>query len=319
MKRIGLATYSVKIRVKGKDKKTGSCKFDRLPKETTIFNTKDPRFYDAIDVISEILKGQCRFKDNNRKLICDVIEIRDDEERIIYGFLGYGEYGTDRTIGDKNDVEYKEELPKDKVVKNQYYFMFKLPKGQDMGVLFLERRGNYGLKTLLDKGINEKLLQHKLYKKFIIDIEPLIDRRVFEKYIKEGVLKSLNYTRTSIPNSSFKKRKHVNGRLNVNVKFSDRTFLKDIFEHVNIFDNKDKAAKDEFLTFNGETYNNLSFQMDAGNSPRTFNYTSPEKSAPYLDITKELGVKASNHSLESIHNIAKKYEEEMISNIWRTD
>jgi hypothetical protein len=317
--RIGLATYSVKIRERGKDKETGYRKFDQLPKDINLYNTDESHFYDAIDIIYEILNDQCRFKDPSRKKVSDVWDIRNDEERVIYGIFGYGEYGTDRTVVDMNDEEYKQELPKDKGVENQFYFMFKLPKGHDIGVLFLERRGNFGLKTLVHHGINKKLSEHKLYGKYIIDIESLVDRRVFEKYIEQGVVKSLTYTKTSIPNNSFRKRKYVKGRLKVNVEFEGRIFLKDLFEHVNIFNNKDKEAKKEFLSFHGDTYNDLSFKLDAGNSPRTFRYESPEKSAPYLDITNELGIKGSNHSLESIHAVAKRYEKEMIRNIWRTD
>lgn len=318
MKRIGLATYSVKIREKQKPKREGYCKFDMLPKGTNLFNLGGSRYYDAIDVIDTILTEQPRFKDPTRKIISDVIEKKFDGDRIIYGFLGYGEYGTPRTIVDKNDENYKEDLNEDKGVESSFYYMFKLPKGQDIGVLFLERKGNYGLKTLLHSGINKKLTSHNLYNKFIVDIEPLIDKRVFEKYINQGVLYSLNYIKTTIPTNSFQKRKHVKGKLEVNVKFKDHPHLYDLFEHINIFDNKDEAARKEFLTFQDEEYDDLTFKIGAGDSPRTFRYGHPEKIAPYLDITNELGPK-QNHSLDSIHTVAKKYENEMISNIWKTD
>lgn len=319
MKTIGLATYSVRIREKQKSKKEGYCKFDKLPKEITLFNTGESRYYDAIDVIKGIFQEQPRFKDPARKIISDVIEMRDDEDRTIYGFLGYGDYGTPRTIVDKDDENYKKKLTEDQGVENRFYFMFKLPKGQDMGILFLERKGNFGLKTLLHKWINKTLTTHKLYGKFIVDLDPLVDKRVFEKYIKEGVLHSLSYIKTSIPTSSFQKRKHIKGQLEVTVKFKDHPHLDDIFNHVNIFDNKDKQARKEFLSFLDESYDDLTFKIDVADSPRTFRYGHPEKSAPYLDITNELGAKDGNHSLESIHAVAKKYEKEMISNIWRTD
>lgn len=319
MKRIGLATYSIKIRARNKARNEGYCNFDMLPKERTLFNADEASYYDAYDILFEILNVKPRFEDPTRNIISDVMEIKKDEDRIIYGFLGYGEYGTPRKIVDKLDKDYMEDLAENKGVENRFYFMFKLPKGQDIGVLFLERRGNYGLKTLLDKGINKKLGKHQLYQKFIIDIDSLIDKRVFEKYITKGVIHSLNYIRTSIPKNSFRKRKYVEGQLEVKVKFKGHPHLKDIFEHVNIFDNKDKAARDEFLSFNGENYQDLTFKMDVGDAPRTFRYEHPEKTAPYLDITNELGGKKENHSLEAIHEVAKKYEKEMISNIWKTD
>lgn len=319
MKKIGLATYIFKIREKGKPKNEGYCKFDALPKDITIFNTGESHFYDAIDVIKEIFKIQPRFTDKNRDIISDIIDIKYDEDRIIYGLLGYGEYGTARTIVDTTDKKYKKELTGDKGVEHPHYFMFKLPKGQDIGVLFLERRGNYGLKTLVHKWINTTLTGHKVYNKFAVDLEHLVDKRVFKKYIDEGVLHSLKYIKTSIPRNSFQKRKIVKGKLEVKVKFKDHPHLIDLFNHVNIFDNEDNEARKEFLYFLGEPYDDLTFKIDAGDSPRTFSYGHPEKSAPYLDITNELKIKEGNPSLKSIHEVAKKYEKEMISNIWRTD
>jgi len=319
MKRIGLATYSIRFRDKHKAKKEGYCKFDKLPKDTTIFDKSEPQYYDAIDIIKEIFTEHRRFSDPARKVISDVRDVKMDGKRVIYGFLDYGDYGTPRTIVRKNDEKYKMDLTEDEGVENRFYFMFKLPKGQDMGILFLERKGHFGLKTLLFKWINKKLNEHQFYSRYAVDLDPLIDKRVFDKYIKEGKVRSLNFIKKTIPRDSFQKRKNYNGELQVKVKFKDKTYLRDIFEHVNFFDNKDKIARKEFLTFRGQHYDDLRLKIDTGNSPRTFRYENPEKSAPYLDITNELDAKDGNHSLKSIHTVAKKYEEEMISNIWRTD
>jgi len=69
MKRIGLATYSIKIRERNKARNEGYCNFDMLPKDRTLFNANEARYYDAYDILFEILNVKPRFEDPTRKII----------------------------------------------------------------------------------------------------------------------------------------------------------------------------------------------------------------------------------------------------------
>ena len=92
-------------------------------------------------------KDQTRFK-------CESIKTQNDSElgELIYGYIEYGKYGVELPVLDEVGNEIKE-IKENESPMDKYFYLFNF-NNSDRGYLILQRIGNIGIRTVLNKAIN---------------------------------------------------------------------------------------------------------------------------------------------------------------------
>ncbi|MCK4798209.1 MAG: hypothetical protein KAT05_12570, partial [Spirochaetes bacterium] len=116
-------------------------------------------------------------------------------ERDVYGIAKSGEYGIE---ADFVDIETSEVIPharkKEHSETYPFFFHFSLPTGLNSGILILQVFKVFGIKTLLEKTINEYLSELGL----IIEFNRLISDTLLEQ-IEKSRLMELQLIRYDVP------------------------------------------------------------------------------------------------------------------------
>lgn len=285
MDSIGLATYSIQVREKHSKKIFFN--FDKLPKEyPNLENFEDLKknpYYDLMDILNEIFEVGDRHIHKKHEKIIKLLKWESEKSRVVYGLFGYGNYGSESEVVDTKVKDYSETLEQSKGVIKPFYFLFKLPKGSNLGMLIIERKSVSGLKVILNQWINQ-LLKNSNYKNFVVDINSMINEEMLNKYFNEGQLHSLRYIKHSIPKDYYDDIKTTEGKIETKISLNNPENIPSSIKN-RLLGSVSKEKDNSYLKIKEVDYEDLKVELELNGKKRVFRSGHPEDASPYIDIT----------------------------------
>ncbi|MDD5617119.1 MAG: hypothetical protein PHH85_13065 [Candidatus Methanoperedens sp.] len=158
-------------------------------------NNMDEQDTDFLEILNQYFQEiqTVRIIENNQKTIS--VEQVNSSGRNIYGVAKSGEYGID---ADFFDIETSEVIPHARRSEHSetfpFFFYFHLPIGLERGILILQMYKVYGIKTILERTINEYLDDLG----FVIELNRLISQTLLEQ-LEQSRLVELQLIRYDVP------------------------------------------------------------------------------------------------------------------------
>lgn len=289
MKKVLLSTYLVKI----KDRQWHYQYLNR-------FNLSR----DFLDVLSEYLDSllnsniqeQLDSEQSSIHLTLTKKPTIDRKNRCIYGYFSSGVSGEEYPIKKIDSKKTVFEVKKDEAPFKDLFFYFYIPKETENGYLILQKKRNYGVKTILDKTINQYLAQQE-NNDYRVLINNLVQGAVFEKMITEGNLKKIEFIKKKLPSSIEELFSNPNkiisekgGTIKTSISSSSGSGLGSIFKNFiyNYYKNKiEPTAKLEIEGVEDE-FDEIEFELELDKKKKTFYVSNRNRIQPDLDVSKLL-------------------------------
>jgi hypothetical protein len=138
--------------------------------------------YEELSVLKES-QEVLNFEDNRRVLkVRDVIV--DEDERLVYGILEYGEYGEELKVINTETGDITHQVDPKEAVTKPFYFCFYIPNDSEKGILLSQKTGNIGIKSVIYDFCKEKF-----YSKFPLYFPQLILKEVLDNILSQPLTK----------------------------------------------------------------------------------------------------------------------------------
>ena len=192
MARFKLVPYTIRIRNKRSE--------DYLDLTKIPTNKKDVSLLDIFEEICKRYNKQVYLRSKEQRTLYIENSSIDKSKKLITGIIKSGEYGygadfydtkLHKRINSARKEEYSEELP--------FFFLFHLAtvKNSNRGFLILQKFKQFGIKTILEKAIQETI--EPLSKELIIEINPLINEELLKILKSADKLIELKLIKREIP------------------------------------------------------------------------------------------------------------------------
>ncbi len=158
-------------------------------------NNVDEQGTDFLGLLNQCFQvtQNVRVMENNQKTIS--IEQVNSSGRDIYGIAKSGEYGID---ADFFDIETSEVIPHARRSEHSetfpFFFYFHLPIGMERGILIIQTYKVYGIKTIIERTINEYFDDLGL----VMELNRLISQTILEQ-LEQSRLVELQLIRYDVP------------------------------------------------------------------------------------------------------------------------
>ena len=122
---------------------------------------------------------------------------KENQNRSVKGIVETGEYGYEAELYDvqSRSVSYRRTASDAEMMP--FYILANLPAHRDEGVLILQRRAQYGIRTIL---LNDFIEYFKLLHPAIqVEINPLVPQQLIDQYLENGRITKVRFVRFSIP------------------------------------------------------------------------------------------------------------------------
>ncbi|BDR63996.1 hypothetical protein [Clostridium tetani] len=243
---------------------------------------------------------------------------QDDLELFRYaiGRLKTGAYGYSAEIVDANtgDINYNRGIDDAEVMP--FFFYLCVPTSQtNRGMLLLETKGIYGVKTIFYKCFQDYLNIN--YEDIKLNIRTITPTTYVEKYLKHGILQKIRFIRYNIPHNTLKQLGMNNG--------TEPAYDEYVIHKPLGFLNERKLAIKKCISgqssinnvveIDGFEYENIKLEFKFGGKNKTINLSNIENINVNEDITNQVILENGHPTKKSItpvlENIAIDYLNEM--------
>lgn len=308
MVKISLTTYTITAHSKEQQK---NVKLNNLNANTLYAN--NGKYNTFNEILSSFFKDT-PYNQNNKYL--SVKQINSENEKIYYGELNYGPYGTKHTVVNaaKNQQSDKVINPEDSVL-TPYYFYIQLFENRTDALLILETKGNSGIKVVFEEWINNFLKKINCTH-LKIKIEPFLPEKLLDKFATESHVRKIRYLSYKLP----KDKTDILDEYEPNEGYAEYVIHIKKEKSKNHHRLLKKILKKE--KYNSETLmrnidipvDDIKLELELDKTKRTFSIGNLSKTQPSTDITYILNTGEDGHrTFESIHNAGKTYAKEIIS------
>ncbi|WP_370409013.1 hypothetical protein [Tenacibaculum dicentrarchi] len=286
MDKILLSTYLLKIQDKQKN--------DQI---LSHFNGTDDFFRIFENYLNSIFENILATVDTKKTtalhLTLDSPPTVDIENRRIYGYFSTGVSGEQYQI---KDVETREDVlnvQRNHAAFRNIFFYVKMPTQRDNGALILQRKANFGIKTIFKKTVN-KYIREQGYQNHKILVNNIIHGRVYRRMITDGNLKKIDFIKRRIPSSIEEYYRNggipeqIPGTLKTSMLSSSSGSLPQNFKMFvdNLFTNSDR----ERIEIEGvdEDFDEVEFELELNGKRKTFYVMHRNKIQPDVDVTSQI-------------------------------
>jgi len=290
---------------------------------------------DKNDLILSLFNGQDDFLDVSKKFFDEIFKnihkntdskdlsilhltldeppVIDYEKRCIYGFLSSGVSGEDYKIKDIETNVEMFKVNKNHAAFRDVFFYLQIPKNKDYGALILQRKSKFGIKTIFTKSINQ-FAKNIGFMGYYIQVNNIIHGKVYNRMIREGNLKRIEFIKRKIPNdiaAFYENGGNVDlipgtlktsmsaSKLPENFKnFVDRLFNNSNRERIEIKDIDD--------------FEEVEFELELNGKRKTFYVVHRNRIQPDIDVTNDLQYFNNEITIESLVKQAETLIEEVI-------
>ena len=238
---------------------------------------------------------------------CYVSSKFNRQNRVISGVVETGEYGYEAYLYDVQAAAVSYQRTANDAEMVPFYFLVNLPAQRDEGVLILQRRAQYGIRTVFLQDFTQ------YFKEFDstiqVELNPLVPQRLIDQYLQKGRLTKVRFIRFEIPSDvtdAFDGGGHVeesgHTELVISAGRNQRLPLLDRFRDV-VNRRRHVSQMIELHDFDYET---VKVELEVAGSRRTVDLSNLMKLRAYYDITSELEVGTNGHPVfVSIDGIAR--------------
>lgn len=269
---------------------------------------------DLLDLLSEYIDELTGVGLDNEdiKVVIRVLH-SEKEKRSLVGVLETGAYGDETTIVHRKTKKHVLDRKADMADMWRFLFYFKIPKGTDEGILIVQRRGNYGIRSILHQVLSEKFT--KKFADMRLHIEALILKKDFERLMK-GRVTRVRYTQyrlsSDLADSAAGGHEESAGTITLTFKARRGRYFDLSSQLQKVMGGA--AAKDVFaLEDNDFEFDRVNVSLEQkGRNPRQVNLTDLKSIRSYRDITDKLdGRGKSPNDLEALKEIAAEFLREV--------
>ncbi len=298
MRKCALAPYTIRIKERGKS--------TRHPLLSSFFERED--LFHVIKAYLSKRKGQPLVdQDLHRALI---VERFETSHRSFSGVFRKGEFGTEEPLMKIRDFDIAHIKQKDEAHMFPYYFYAIIPQVSNEGLMVFEKIGHLGIKENFDRDFGTFFT--KRYPKFLIEINPLLPKKVFEIYIDRGEISKIRFVRFKVPADLFDQlditnfEEQVEAELVLKIKESVHKKIKNKIKKFI----KAENPITEFVELPDFKFSDVKIDLALNGRTRAFSLQRPLSSGAVLDLTKDDGlVEGSNGhpTFESIDFVARQF------------
>ncbi|MDY8137287.1 hypothetical protein [Aquimarina sp. 2201CG5-10] len=216
----------------------------------------------------------------------------DIENRRIYGHFSTGVSGEQYQI---RDVETREEVldvQRNHAAFRNIFFYIKMPTQRDNGVLILQRKAKFGIKTVFKKTINQ-YIREQGYQNYTVLVNNVVHGRVYRRMITDGNLKKVDFIKRRIPSSIEEYYRNngtpeqIPGTLKTSMLSSTGSLPQNFKNFVdNLFTNPDR----ERIEIDGidEDFDEVEFELELNGKRKTFYVMHRNRIQPDVDVTSQI-------------------------------
>jgi hypothetical protein len=232
-------------------------------------------------------------------------------DRMISGIVESGDYGTESKIVSSISKKTAYNKKDSDLDIKPFYFLIHAPKGQDTGLMILQRIGGFGINGILTRHICDFFSED--YADFICEFSPFLSKSLANELIAKNSIKELKLRRYGLPKDIIDKLQltgHGEEILSVEIKIVAKKnnvlpFGKNVRRFVK---NPNTAFFDipelKKLGFDGN--NKCSIKVRDGKNVRTVDLKESLQLRPYYDIDKKVDKKRGNPVFKSIDALSKE-------------
>ena len=228
------------------------------------------------------------------------------EGSLAKGIIETGEYGYEAELRDVQTADVTYQRTANDAEMMPFYFLAYLPHNLDEGILILQRRAQYGIRTVLGKDFADYF--RRIQSGIVVDVNPLLPDQLINEFLQYGRITKIRFVRFTIPSDltdAFEGGGHVEdlgqAELVISAGRNRRLPLVGRVRDV-IGGNRNVKNMIELTNFD---YDNVKVELDVGGSRRTVDLSNTFKLRAHYDITSELEIGPNGHpKFASIDSIA---------------
>ena len=293
MARFSLSSYTVRLRDKQSD--------TYLPLGNFGYSS------DLLELLNDYLetrKSNYALNDSNQKLLR--VATSSLRQRTIRGIIETGEYGYEAELYNVQTDATSYRRVSDDAEMMPFYFLANLPSSKDEGLLILQRRAQYGIRTVLLEDFRKYLKETGF--KFKVEVNPLVPQVLVDQYLQNGRLRKVRFIRFEIPPDvadAFEGGGHLEetGYMELVVR-AGRNRRLPVVDHIRNALNSGKNVN-EMIELQHYDYDTIKVELDVGGSRKTIDLSDTMKLRAYYDISSEVEIGSDGHPVfASIDSIA---------------
>lgn len=301
-KTISLAAYLLKVRdVREREDETLS----EIDGET-----------DLLDYLNEQLGAMRETKHNEQHQQVLSVTRLTKSNRTLLGLMEEGEYGAETNIYSvpKQTVVYRRK--RDDADLWPYFFRFDIPEGVDVGLLILQRSGNYGIRKVLHRFLRESFAND--HEDLRLHLDPIVDPEQVHKY-ERGLVQEVRFVKVSLPADLADRydtgNRQAKGRMELVIKAQRGSALPLRKLIATLLQKRERSGVFAIDEGNFE-YNDVRVKARVDGTSRTFSIGDP-KLRSYYDITSAVKIERGGHpSFESMNEAASELAERLLSKLF---
>lgn len=301
MKRIGLTTYGIDIR-------EGDHKLE-------LHNISGRAFMDIIeDEANNNLNVYSDDTDSEQIFTFDNISrkiVKNESGQNIYEILFLkvktGEYGIESEIIDKEtgEVSYKKKVAEADILPFGCCIM--IPSGEyASGVIILQSTGRNGIKKVMFRRLNEYI--KKVDNNFRCYMGAIVPKVYMERYLNNGILRSIRLIRYSIPNDvadSYGIDRGIKDVVEERVIRKPRGFLKRNIDAIKSCMNGDKRY-DEIIQIDDFEVDDLKLDFRMGSRTKTISMKNLDNIVASDDVTDDVVLENGSPTFDSLCKVMQE-------------
>ena len=239
-------------------------------------------------------KADCSIDDRRQKLL-RVLQY-ERQTWLVNGIVETGEYGYNADLIDVDTATVSYQRTGTDAEMMPFYFLAHLPSHLDEGVILLQRRSNFGIRTTFLKDFAEYFEKSNQGVKVVVN--PLVPPHLVNEYLQNGRLTKIRLIRYGLPSDladAYDAGGHVENEGTAEIVFLPRrgwglplmNRIRDVLAG--------KREIREMVELTDHKYDNVKVEIDVGGSKKTLDLSNVMKMRAYVDITSAVSIKDDGH------------------------
>ena len=227
-------------------------------------------------------------------------------KRVLRGIVLSGEYGYEADLYDMeaSTVSYRRSQRDAEMMP--FYFLVHLPKGVNEGILILQKRAQFGIRTAFLRDFEHYF--NEFYPRIQIEINSLVPPQLINRYLQDGNLTTLRFIRFRIPSDvidSYEGGGHVEeeGTAELVIKARRRDGIP-LLARVRDVVNGNRSVT-EMIELRDFDYDNVKVEIELNGKRKIFDLSNIMSLQANYDITQDVAIGGDGHPVfESIDALA---------------
>jgi hypothetical protein len=247
---------------------------------------------------------------------------QNTKNRTIRGIFESGAYGFESSILNNSTQKVVHIKKKDETEVLPFYFLTYVPENSNVGLLFLQRFGVFGVNTVFHSSF--KSFFESKFQDYIVDFNPFVSKELAEEFLSSGNIKEIVLRRMNLPTDLSDKLNMTEYHdaiqsIEIRIKSTRKKFFGGINKRVKSF-LKDSNAKffdiPELRNIGFDGAHQISVVSKSSGNTRTIDLSDTGNIRPYYDVNNDVKIDSKGYpTFNSIDDVALSLLEDFIPEI----